>query len=92
MKFKELTQEDKDFIKRTYLDKSIKWDDRMKMLMEYTGKSLRTVQKWVAALNLKEKPDQESPEFKKAKERKFNDKKKRFIIKHLLLSTIKSHD
>lgn len=80
MKFNELTQENKDFIKKTYLDKSIKWDDRLRMLMEYTGTSIRTVQKWVKALNLKEKPDQESPEFKKAKERKFNSKKKRFII------------
>ena len=55
MKFKELTQEDKDFIKLTYLDKSIKYDDRMRMLMEYTGKSLRTIQKWIPKLNLKQK-------------------------------------
>lgn len=80
MKFNELTQENKDFFKQIYLDKSIKWDDRLKMLMEYTGVSSRSVQKWAALLNLKEKVDVESPEFIKAKNRKFDEKKKRFII------------
>lgn len=80
MKFTDLTQENKDFIKKTYLDKSISWDDRIKMLMEYTGKSGRTCERWCSKLNLKQKPDVESPEFKKAKNRKFNENKKRFII------------
>ncbi len=83
MRFKELTQENKDFIKRTYLDTSISWEDRMTILSEYTGKSSRTVQKWVAKLNIKlgtANTPAESPEFKKAKNRKFNQSKKRFII------------
>jgi len=80
MRFKELTQDNKDFIKQTYLDKSIKWEDRMKMLSEYTGKSSRTVQKWTAKLNLKQRPDVTSPEFEIAKNKKFNSRKNRFII------------
>jgi hypothetical protein len=80
MTFKELTQEDKDFFKKVYLDKTMKWDERMRVLQEYTGKSQRTISKWAVRLNLKDKPDVESKEFKKAKKREFNPKKKRFII------------
>jgi len=80
MRFKELTQANTDFIKHTYLDKSIKWDDRMIMLTEYTKKSRRTVQKWIPKLGLKQQPDIESPEFEKAKTKKFNSNKNRFII------------
>lgn len=83
MRFTELTQENKDFIKHTYTDTSIKWEDRMSILAEYTGKSSRTVQTWVAKLNIKlgtANHPSESPEFLKAKNRKFNQNKKRFII------------
>lgn len=83
MRFTELTQENKDFIKHTYTDTSIKWEDRMSILAEYTGKSSRTVQIWVAKLNIKlgtANYPSESPEFLKAKNRKFNQNKKRFII------------
>lgn len=80
MKFKELTQEDKDFFKKIYYDKASKWDDRMKVLMEFTGKGQRTVQRWADKLGLKEKQETESEELLKAKERKFDKKKKRFII------------
>jgi len=80
MKFKELNQENKDFFKKIYYDKASKWDDRMKVLMEFTNRSQRTVQKWAVKLGLKEKEEIESAELLKAKERKFNKKKKRFII------------
>lgn len=83
MRFKELTQENKDFIKQTYLDTTIKWEDRLQMLAEYTGKSSRTVQKWIARLNIKlgtANAPAESPDFLRAKNRKFNQSKRRFII------------
>ena len=80
MKFKNLTQEDKDYFKKIYLDKSIKWDERISILKEYADISGRTVERWAAKLNLKKVSEVESPEFKKAKDRKFNRKKKRFII------------
>lgn len=80
MKFNDLTQEDKDYFKKIYLNKSIKWDERIAILKEFAGVSRRTVQKWVSKLGLKETPEVESPELKKARERKFNRSKRRFII------------
>lgn len=80
MKINKLTDEDKNFFKKTYLDKSIAWQDRLNILSERFEVSARTIQTWVTLLNLKEKPDIESKELVKAKERKFNKKKKRFII------------
>ena len=80
MKFNDLTQEDKEYFKKIYLDKSIKWDERIAILKEYADVSRRTIQKWVSKLGLKETAEVESPELIKAKERKFNKSKKRFII------------
>jgi hypothetical protein len=80
MKFKELTQEDKDYFKKIYTDKTIKWDERIAILKEYANISRRTVQKWISKLGLKETTEAESPELLKAKERTFNKKRKRFII------------
>jgi hypothetical protein len=80
MDFKDLTQEDKDFFKRIYLDKSVSWDERMTILKEFVQKSQRTVQKWASKLGLKEKSDIESPDLIKAKNRTYNQKKRRFII------------
>ena len=80
MRFKELTDEDKNFFKTVYLDKSISWDDRIRMLTEFAGRSQRTVQKWVSELGLTEKEETESPELIKAKQRVFNERRKRFII------------
>ena len=81
MRFKELTKEDKDFFKKTYLDKSLTWDDRLNVLMEFANKkSKRTIQNWIAKLGLTEPTEVESPELKKAKSRQFNKKKKKFII------------
>jgi len=36
MNFKDLNQENKDFFKKIYLDKSISWDERMDILREFT--------------------------------------------------------
>lgn len=83
MKFKELKQdEDKlEFFKSIYKDNSISWDERMRILMDLTGKSERTNRKWASEkLGLKEKTDGESPELKKAKQREFDSTKTRFII------------
>lgn len=80
MKFKSLTQENKDFIKKTYLDKSLTFNDRLTALAEYTGRSMRTVQTWISKLGLTEKSVEESPEFVKAQKKQFNKRKKKFII------------
>ncbi len=80
MKFEEITPEDVERVSEIYWNKDLKWDDRMDQLKAYFGKSSRTVQKWLSELGIKEKPDQESPQLIKAKERVLDPKKTRFII------------
>jgi hypothetical protein len=81
MKFKDLTQEQIEYAQKVYSNKSISWDDRMKSLMDFFGKSERTVRKWCSEkLNFKEKTDQEPEQYVKAKERKHDKSKNRFII------------
>tara|TARA_B100000927_G_scaffold186027_2_gene149839 strand:+ start:177 stop:1856 length:1680 start_codon:yes stop_codon:yes gene_type:complete len=81
MKFKDMTDEDIQYFAEVYKNKKLSWDERMQVLMEFTGKSERTVRKWASQkLKLSEKDDVVSPEYEKAKTRTFNKKKKRFII------------
>jgi hypothetical protein len=80
MKFEELTPEQISDLSEIYWNRNLAWDERMKQLSQYLGKSERTVQSWVSKLGITEKSIQESPELIKAKERKFNKRKKRFII------------
>ena len=80
MKFEDITPEDADHVSKIYWNKDLTWDERMDRLVEYFGKSTRTVQKWLSKLGIKEKPDQESPQYTKAKERTLDQRKKKFII------------
>lgn len=80
MKFKELTDSDKEYIKKIYWDKNLSWEDKMDILGDFIGKGSRTVRNWVKKLGLTEKEESESPELKQAKQRKFDKSKKRFLI------------
>ena len=80
MKFEDLTPEQISELSEIYWNRTLSWDDRMKQLSQYLGKSERTVQSWISKLGITEKSIQESPQLIKAKERKFDKKKKRFII------------
>ncbi len=81
MKFKDLTTEQIQKAKEIYLDKSLTWDERMKLLMSLFGKSERTVRKWCSnKLNFKEKQEVEPEQYVKAKLRLHDTNKKRFII------------
>lgn len=81
MKFKEMTDEDKEHFANVYRNKKLSWDERMQVLMEFTGKSERTVRKWASEkLNLAEKDEPVSPQYEEAKTRVWNKRKKRFII------------
>ena len=77
MKFEELTPEQISDLSEIYWNRNLAWDERMKQLSQYLGKSERTAQSWVSKLGITEKSIQESPELIKAKERKFNKRKKR---------------
>ena len=81
MRFKDMTKSDIKRFSEIYKDKDLSWDDRMKKLMKLTGKSERTVRVWASKkLNLNEKQESISAEYEQAKSRKFDKKKKKFII------------
>lgn len=80
MKFSDLTPENISELSAIYWNRKLSWDERMKQLSQYLGKSERTVQIWISKLGITEKAIQESPQLIKARERKFNKKKKKFII------------
>jgi hypothetical protein len=81
MNFNELTEEHIEKAKTIYTDKSLSWDDRMKSLMDFFGKSERTVRKWCSEkLGFKEKQDIVSEQYEQAKKRKVSKGTKRFII------------
>jgi hypothetical protein len=46
VKFKELTLEQVEYARGVYQNKELSWDDRMNILVEFFGKSERTVRKW----------------------------------------------
>jgi len=80
MKFKELTEKNKEYIKNVYLDKNKTWDDRMSTLCAYLKKSERTIRKWLVALGYKSKENIESVEYKSAQKKKLNKSKDKFLI------------
>ena len=81
MKFKNMTDDEKKYFAEVYKNKKLSWDERMQVLMKFTGKSERTVRKWASEkLNLSEREETVSQEYEEAKQRVFNAKKKRFII------------
>jgi hypothetical protein len=80
MKFEELSNDQILEMSQIYWNRELSWDERMKRLSSFLNKSERTVQAWISKLGITEKALTESPQFLKAKERKFDKKKKRFII------------
>jgi hypothetical protein len=80
MNFKDLTDKDKKQVKQIYSNKDLTWDERMKNLMEYFGKSERTVRKWLVALGIKQKADKEPSVLTIAKTKKHDKEKKYFLI------------
>lgn len=81
-KLKELTQEDLDYAYNVYWDSDLSWDTRMKILMDFFGKSERTVRKWCSTkLNFKAKVEQpDSEQYETAKKREFDKTKRCFMI------------
>lgn len=82
MNFNQLTDEQIDRIKKVYKQKTKEsWEKRAFMLAEEIGVSERTIRKWASErLGLKEKTDVEPEQYVKAKKRKFDKTKSRFII------------
>ena len=82
MKFEELNDEQISKMSDIYWNRDLTWDQRMKSLSDLIGKSERTIQKWISKLGITEKTLTESPQYIRAKEKKF-DKKKEKVYNHL---------
>lgn len=82
MKFKDLTESEKAYIINVYNDKQNgSWEKRAAALANKFDVSERTIRKWVSEkMGLKEKLDIEPEQYVKAKEKKHDKTKKRFII------------
>jgi len=80
MKFNELTEKDIIKFSEIYYNTSLKWDERMSLLMNLTGKSERTVRKWSVKLKLTKKTQAPSIDFEIAKTKGFDKDKNVFII------------
>lgn len=80
MKFKELTDLQKKKIAEIYTNKEISWDKKENLLSEYTNKSTRTARKWAEKLGLTNPVEPTSPQYEEAKKKKFDKKKKIFLI------------
>jgi len=80
MKFKELTDEDKQYIAEVHANTDLSWDDRMDTLKEFTGlKAERNVRKWIEKLGLSKPTEIKSPQYEEAKKKKFDKSKYVFI-------------
>lgn len=81
MKFKELTEKQISSAREIYQNKELSWDDRMTLLVNFFGKSERTVRRWCSEkLGFKEKVEVEPEQYVKAKAKVHDGTKKRFII------------
>jgi len=82
MKFKELTEEQKQYIISVYNDKdNMSWEKRAAMLGDEFGVSERTIRKWASEkLKLKEKVDINPEQYTLAQKKAFDLDKKRFIV------------
>jgi hypothetical protein len=81
MKFKNLTESQKNRIHQVYNEKDgTSWEKRAAMLGDEFGVSERTIRKWCSEkLGLKEKFEVEPEQYVKAKERKYDKDRKNSI-------------
>jgi hypothetical protein len=80
MKFKELTDEHKEYIAEIFNNNTLPWDTRIDTIKDFVGVSERTVRKWLVKLGLSKSKEPVSPQFETAKKKKIDKNKKRFIV------------
>ena len=80
MKFKKLSKKQIAKITEIYTSKDVSWDTKERMLAKYTGVDARTARRWCAKLGLTKPTEIMSPQYEEAKKKKFNKKKKVFLI------------
>lgn len=80
MKFKNLTDKQKQKLAEIYTSKEISWDVKEKALAKYTGKSARTARDWCARLGLTKPTESDSPQYDAARLKKVDGDKKVYLI------------
>jgi hypothetical protein len=78
-KFKDLTEDQKKKIAEIYTSKDLSWQDKENALSQYTGRNARTVRGWCKDWGLTSGPT-EAAEYDEARNKKFNKKKKCFLV------------
>ena len=63
MKFSELSEDDILYIKDIYSSRELSWDERIYQLMKYLDKGERTTRKWLVKLGIKQKEQEDSPQY-----------------------------
>lgn len=80
MKFKELTDKDKNYFKQIYWNQSLKWDERMRTLSNFIDKDEKTVRNWAKKLSLTKQEEIESAQYEEAKKRTLGKNTKKFMV------------
>lgn len=70
MKFRDLTEEQKFFIKKIHSESSLPWDRRMVILQEKFNKSERTIRRWIKKLGFSAPMESDSPQLSSALNKK----------------------
>lgn len=79
-RFKDLTDQEKSYIRTVHANKDLGWDHRMSILMNKFGISERTTRKWIEKLGFSSYKEIENEEIRQGKLREYDKSKKRYII------------
>ena len=81
-KFKDLTEEDIEYIKSEYYNKEsgLKWEERKDNLAKHFGIEERTMRRWFAKLNISGQKNKISDQFEEAKKNTLHEDKNIFLI------------
>lgn len=80
VKFSNLSDKDKSYIKTVHADNDLSWDERMSMLINRFNKSERTLRRWIKKLGFSNHEEIENEEIRQGKLREYDPDKKYYII------------
>lgn len=75
-----LSDEDKNYIKTIYYDRSLSWTSRINILKIKYNRSGRTIRRWLSQLGFHLVKEAENSQFAKAKLKKYDKKSKIFFV------------
>lgn len=80
MRFKDLTEDNIEYVKEVYESKNLSWDLRIQTLMKFFNKGEKRTREWLVKLGFKQRQKEDPIQYKNAKIKKINKKSKRFIV------------